>query len=132
MGRPSLSWSEYQQIGEKKGLALAESNTPVNVHARVRWTCKNCGVEHIKSTRSVQSSDTGCNCQNPLSLPEESYHSLASELGISWVGDLKPVNTKTPTKWVRSDGTVFTATYRDLKYRRTDSMLLRLGLTDAE
>lgn len=116
MTKPPLPRDKYVQIGKEKGLTFIGTSVPQSVHHKTQWKCDFCKSQHVKSYRAVRYGEHGCTCQNPTTLKQTKYEDLATRLGIQWIGESKPRNTKTATLWMGPAKVKVLASYHQLAY----------------
>lgn len=128
MGKSTRTWKEYTEAAAAKGLVYGQSLAAATVITPALWTCQNCGKSMRKTFRAVAAADFGCRCQNGANVLAPQYFALAAKLGIKWVGQYQPLNTRAETEWELPNGVIFTETYRNLGYKMTLARGQRLGL----
>lgn len=111
-----LTRTEYDRLGQMKNLTLQGNPALLQTNSCI-WVCNLCGKVHTKSYRALRVSKYGCPCQNPVTTKINKYVLLATRLGIKWVGQKQPANTKTKTLWLSRNGrNRVEATYAQLAY----------------
>lgn len=116
---------DLEFIGKlKPGFVAGE--VPDDITQPAKWLCLRCGREPKHSFTHLKHGYSACRCRDPKSLAKQDFFNVANEWGIVWVEEkFVPQTSKQVTNWRNPiTGEIFSASYRDLKYR-TPSELKR-------
>ena len=123
MGRPSVSWQQFVQVGAENGLDYLG---PIRAYEEpksrdtVRWRCRITGEEIRASYSSVRSGLAGNRYKDVVETQMPRYVELAQRLGLEFVyrpgKDYFPANNRSAALWRNRWGHEFEATYSELGY----------------
>jgi hypothetical protein len=132
-----LTYEEYVEAGEDKGLIFIGQEVPNNVVTPTDWRCKLTGVEMRKSYSAVKNYPYGSRYQRNFDENYQRYLDLAAELGIEFLYEAHreyfPATTKDIARWRGPSGTVVEASFHQLGYGRISRELCEeLGIPYVE